>query len=170
MSNDIAHANQSRRGRSFFRFRLSTLLVFAALFAILFVAVNRWLDSRPIQFVPYTTKAFEKQLHSGSPTVVFVGADWDLNSLVVKETVFKDQALRRLVRRRSVVAFYADLTSKSPEAISFLKRVDRNSTPTLVVYSKDTRKPVVMSGFPTAKSVISAIRAISDVEIERNSI
>lgn len=139
------------------------------LFAVSFVGLRIWLDSRPIQWVPYTTQAFNKQIGDGKPIVVLVGADWDVSSVFFKEVAFEDPKLTKVIRERSVVAFYADLTSQSPEVVSFLTSVERLSTPTVVVFPNGVAEnPVVLDGLTSADQIIRAIKSVRDVRSQPN--
>ncbi|MEM8670938.1 MAG: thioredoxin family protein [Planctomycetota bacterium] len=135
-----------------------TLLVIVGLSAGLFVGVRHWLYTRPIDWIPLTTKALDQEVGGSSPIVVFVGADWDVNSILVKEVTFQDSRLKQMFRRRAVIAFYGDWTSNaSPEVLSLLNRVKRRSTPTVVVYPPDGLSPQVFDGLVSPEQVMRAI-------------
>ncbi|WP_442511708.1 hypothetical protein SH528x_003420 [Novipirellula sp. SH528] len=138
------------------------MLLLVALFAIAFLGFRRWFDQRPIQWVAYSTQSFAAPFDHDTPVIVFVGAGWDVNSLVVKQHSFEDQKLKRVIRERSFTLFYADLTSSSPEVLGFLRRIGRNTTPTIAVYSGGiSGTPVVLDGMVSADQVINAIASQS---------
>lgn len=146
--------------RNVFRFRLSSLFLAVGLSALSFVGIRRWLDRRPIQWIPYSQQALEQQFGSSLPVLVFVGADWDMNSLVVSEVTLEDPKLVKVMRNRSAVAFYAEYGRGDPEVVSFLKRVGGKSTPTVVVYPDGVAEsPVVLHDLTYADEVIMAFRS-----------
>lgn len=146
------------------RFRLITLFVALGLFAVACHGIDRWLDRRPIQWMDYSQTMFSQHGDDDRPILIFVGADWDAGSMFVKKFTFEDLSLKRLLRARSVVAYYVDLTHPpSQDLIAFFRRIDRNSTPTLAVYPNGTsRDHVVIDGIPTAEQIIDSLEPVSD--------
>lgn len=64
------------------------LCVTVGLFVVSFAGIRRWLDSQPLQWVEYTSQVFGQRAAEGTPMVVFLNADWDVNGQVVKQLVF----------------------------------------------------------------------------------
>jgi thiol:disulfide interchange protein len=146
------------------RFRLITLFVAAVLFVTVCYGIGRWLDKRPTQWIEYSQTKFSQHKDDDGPILVFVGADWDASSTLVKKVTFEDPSLKQFLRSRFVIAYYADLTHPpSPDLTAFLRRIDRNSTPTLAVYPNGTsREHVVIDGIPTAKQIIESLEPVDE--------
>ncbi|TWU06365.1 thioredoxin family protein [Stieleria varia] len=150
------------RNAPFTRFRLITLFVVVALSAAVFLGVDRWLDRRPIPWRDYSRTTLNQHKDDDRPIVVFLGAGWDVNSTYVRRVAFEDPSLKRLFRRRSVVAYYADLTAPSPDSMELLRRLGTRSTPTVAVYPNGTSEdPVVLQGIVSASQIMEALKPIS---------
>ena len=142
------------------QFRLISLLVAAGLIAVVFLGVQHWLEHRPIQWLSYTQETVQHHADDDRPVVLFIGADWDANSIVVKTVAFADSNLKREFRRRSVAAYFVDPTHATPESVALMKQLGSNSTPTVAVFPHGTDdEPIVLFGIVTAEQVKSALTA-----------
>ena len=132
--------------------------------AVSFAGIRRWRDSQPLQWVEYTSQAFSQQASENLPIVIFLNADWDLNGQVVKQFAFENRNLKSIFRERAIVAFYADVTFTSPDEMAMLRRIDRHSTPVVVVYAKGASgDPVVLDGLVSAEEVLKALAPVPAV-------
>lgn len=143
----------------FLRIRLLTLFAITGLIAVAVLGFQNWLDDRPIQWLSYTRTTLSQHVDDDRPIVIFVSADWDMNSIVVKKIAFDNPTLKRTFRRRAVVGYYADLTSSTPESVALLQRLGRHSTPTVAVYTKGTADdPIVLDGIATAGQLLNSLK------------
>ena len=129
------------------------------MFAALFLGASRWLESRPIQWAAYYPNALSQHAGDDRPIVIFVGAEWDANSTMVKKITFEDRALKRSFRMRSVASYYADMTYSSPEVKSLPKELHCHSTPAVAVYPSGTSvAPFIFEGMVSAEQILQALQ------------
>ena len=66
--------------------------------------------------------------------------------------------LKKLLRKHGVQMVYADLTSSTPEVSTAIRRVGRNTTPTIAIYHGDALdSPVVLDGISSAVQIADAL-------------
>lgn len=159
--------NLASRSALTFRFRLTTLLALVLPFAVGSLWLNRWLDSRPIRWTEYSDEAFAKRSEDGVPTIVFFGAEWDTNSMIVKQLSFEDRDLKKLLRAKAARMLYADLTSPTPELRAAFQKVGLGpfSTPTVAIYYADAPDcPVMLDGIPSGADIAEALKRPSRIQ------
>ena len=143
-----------------FRFRLATLFILVGLSAVGFLGYRRWLDRQPIQWINYSTQVFSKHPND-VPAMIFVGADWDANSMVVREMTLKDLSVKRTLRRYGVATYYADGGYISPDVKALMKQHGLTSTPAVLVFPEGPAGPVVvLKAIPTVKQIIDSIESL----------
>lgn len=141
------------------RVSLKSYFVLLALSALACVFYSYWLIRRPIEWRAYQATTLSPTGNSQSPLIVLIGADWDMNSKLMKEVSLEQPALKQILQRHSVGAYYADYTRPSPHVNSLLTSIGRNSTPHLVVFPNGPAgKSVVFSRDAQASDIIAAIR------------
>ena len=87
-----------RRGR--IQFGLGVLLILMLPISFGFVQLRHYLDTRPVEWQPFTQSSLDEELQDGKTVVVFLdGLPQELNSL---RRVFDDYEVRRLSRSSDI--------------------------------------------------------------------
>ena len=142
----------------YIRLSLKSCFVLLAASALLCVFYGHWQIRRPIPWRVYQPSTLSSKISSQSPLFILIGADWDMNSKLVRDVALERSALKQLLKNRSVRAYYADYTLPSPLVDSLLMSIGKHSTPHLLVYPNGpTGKPIVLSGWVETDNVIAAI-------------
>ena len=143
------------------RYSLGAVFFIVGLFAVLFLGLRHWRDNRPVEWEAYSDAIFTQHVNDDRPVLILVGADWDMNSLVVKGWIFKDLNLVRTLNRKSVILYYADLTDIANTPVkNLLRRHGRNSTPTVLIYPNGVSgNCVVFDGIPKPDEIAQLLMA-----------
>ncbi|MEL6105176.1 MAG: hypothetical protein AAFU85_04035 [Planctomycetota bacterium] len=113
-----------------------TLIALVALDAGGFAGIRIWLDRRPLEWRPFSANELVDH-PDDRPIVVFVHANWDPNSIYLRQITFVNRDLVTVFNRRSVRTYLLDITNRpSPEQKAFLGSIDQNTSPVTVVFPR----------------------------------
>ena len=140
------------------RYRLRTLIIVVAIAAGVFLFAQRWLEQRPLRWIPYSQQSFAAADEGSSPVILMFGADSDIGSGLV-QLIF-EQELKSVARKRGYTLFYVDMTSPNAEGEAFLKKYGAKPTVPVVIVFPDgvAGKQVVLDSLPNAKDILNAMQ------------
>ena len=97
-------------------------------------------DSQPIEWGDYSRSSLNKHIRDKRMVLVFFNAEWDATSQMVEQQAIDTFWVRRLIRRRNIVALRADLTAyRSGHLVNKM-------TPTIEMYSPDSADYLEIEG------------------------
>ena len=149
--------SQPRRPR--LQIRLAVLLVLMIPLGFGFIWLRKYLDSRPIEWIPYSKATLDQNLAENRTVMINFTARWNLTNAMHERYVFRTPQVGRWIRAHDVVPVRADWTNDSPEIRAALQAIDQRTIPVLAVYPAATPDdPIVLSGEFTDEQVLQALR------------
>lgn len=148
-----------------FRFRLSTLMLFVVIAALVTPPIFRHFNEKPIELAPYSHVALKNQLSSNSPALVLFHASWDLQSQL---QITRSNTMWALMRDKSVLAMSADCTNTGAPGEKLMRQIGISTLPAFAVYTpNDPTNPVIVSELATESTIRAALAQSSSSTKDR---
>ena len=160
------------------RLSIRQYILVAVLAAISFVSFldlyeNHDQESPPIVWQQYSPAAIEACLESEKPAMVFVFANWDLNSEYMKNTTLKSSLVEHAIRSHDVSLFSADYSrlnkTEDDSVVSLVQELSpRGAVPFIAIFQvRQHYKPVVFLSVVSEAELANALAASSSSENQR---
>ncbi len=92
--------------------------------------------------------------------LIFFAAKWDISSNYVEKVTFENIRVKSSLKRHGATALYADFTSRNPEGLVAMKRLNRSSTPLVPIYHPGARdSPTIFAGLPSIEDLVTALNS-----------
>lgn len=127
-----------------------------------FLWLRHYLDSRPIEWIPYSEEALVENLTSGRSILINFKADWALSSIANEKLALETRLVRREIRLKNIVAMRADYTNGVPVVKGRLRALGL-SVPAVAVYrSGAADRPLVLRDAITEKQVLELLSQVPE--------
>lgn len=91
----------------------------------------------PIDWIPYTSAAFERAREDSKLIVIDFTAEWCINCKTLEHTVLMDKSVVRALNSETVTPLKVDLTGDNPDGRELLKKVGRVAIPLLLIIDQN---------------------------------
>lgn len=155
------------------QFSLRTLLVATVMVALAISTRSYWMlpagmlfqkalrpvESRPIEWQPFSPERLAEARRGGKPVLFYVGADWDLSSKATLHYAVESLAVRRIIADYRVVCIKGDVTEPNTPAQAEARRYSPSISPLIVIHSPSApNSPIVLPNFQSEESVAANLR------------
>jgi thiol:disulfide interchange protein DsbD len=117
------------------------------------------LTYHPIDWIKYSSDAFEQATRSGKPVIVKFTADWCGNCQYVEGTVYTDKRTLDAIKHDQVVMIKADLTTRTAAGWNLLRSLHPvGAIPFTAVYLPGNSEPQKLAGIYTTDDLLDVLK------------
>ena len=117
-------------------------------------------ERESISWQRYDPEKIQEYREAGVPVFIKFSAKWCLTCLVNEKTAFSSTELAKEFRKKGVVSFLADWTSRSDEITAALESYGRGGIPLYVYYAPHSGKPLVLPQLITDRTILSVLKEL----------
>ncbi len=116
-------------------------------------------NANRLPWQPFTPKALEDAIASGSTVLVDFTADWCLTCKTLEAAVLNTREIEAAVKAGGVVTLHADWTHGEPEVTKMLELLGSKQVPVLAIFpAGDPNRPIVLRGGYTQGRLLEALK------------
>jgi len=116
-------------------------------------------NANRLPWQPFTRKALEDNLASGTTVLVDFTADWCLTCKTLEATVLNTQEIKAAVQAGGIVTMHADWTHGQPEVTKMLELLGSKQVPVLAIFpAGNPNQPIVLRGGYTPQRLLDALK------------
>lgn len=175
MDNNTTRVSLLRRFQRMSNKQYFLVVVLAAISFVSFLALyeNHDQESPPIGWQQYSPTAIEACLESGKPAMVFVSADWHLNSEHMWNITLKSSLVERAIRSQDFSLFWADHSrlnkTEDDSVVSLVRELSpKGVVPFIAIFQvRQHSKPVVFLSVVSEAELANALAVSSSSENQR---